>query len=167
MASASARGCALGASAATSASRTTPTLCVFVNATGVVLHTNLGRAPLAALAAIRTEGHPDPAGRLGIRQGLVGAVKYALETLKNVYKIWQRPVHLETVVFERRKVLTEMESKALLAAGFSLGGNFALRLALGAFVQVLRAASGSRGVDVVPVGVHAHADGAPCPRHPG
>src|SRR6058998_3875241 len=37
-------------------------------------------AVLAALAAIRTEGHPDPAGRLGIRQGLVGAVKYALET---------------------------------------------------------------------------------------
>jgi MFS family permease len=37
-------------------------------------------AVLAALAAIHTEGHPDPAGRLGIRQGLVGAVKYALET---------------------------------------------------------------------------------------
>ena len=37
-------------------------------------------AVLAALLAIRTEGHPDPAGRLGIRQGLVGAVSYALET---------------------------------------------------------------------------------------
>src|SRR5215467_9980431 len=37
-------------------------------------------AVLAALLAIRTEGHPDPAGRLGIRQGLMGAAQYALST---------------------------------------------------------------------------------------
>jgi len=37
-------------------------------------------AVLAALLAIRAEGHPDPAGRLGIRQGLVGAISYAVET---------------------------------------------------------------------------------------
>src|SRR5262249_58048272 len=37
-------------------------------------------AVLAALVAIRTEGHPDPAGRLGIRQGLMGAAQYALST---------------------------------------------------------------------------------------
>jgi len=37
-------------------------------------------AVLAALVAIRTEGHPDPAGRLGIRQGLLGAARYALST---------------------------------------------------------------------------------------
>lgn len=37
-------------------------------------------AVLAALAAIRTEGHPDPAGRLGIREGLLGAVAYAAGT---------------------------------------------------------------------------------------
>jgi MFS family permease len=37
-------------------------------------------AVLAALLAIRTEGHPDPAGRLGIRQGLIGAVNYAAST---------------------------------------------------------------------------------------
>jgi MFS family permease len=35
---------------------------------------------LAALAAIRTEGHPHPAGQLGIRQGLVDAVGYAART---------------------------------------------------------------------------------------
>src|SRR5215470_17034432 len=37
-------------------------------------------AVLAALVAIRTEGHPDPAGRLGIRQGLMGAAQYAIST---------------------------------------------------------------------------------------
>ena len=37
-------------------------------------------AVLAALAAVRTEGHPDPAGRLGIREGLLGAVAYAAGT---------------------------------------------------------------------------------------
>jgi MFS family permease len=37
-------------------------------------------AVLAALVAIRTEGHPDPAGQLGIRQGLMGAARYALST---------------------------------------------------------------------------------------
>ncbi|MGH7389016.1 MAG: MFS transporter [Candidatus Rokuibacteriota bacterium] len=37
-------------------------------------------AVLAALAAIRTAGHPHPAGRLGIRQGLMGAVSYAAGT---------------------------------------------------------------------------------------
>jgi len=37
-------------------------------------------AVLAALLAIRTEGAPDPAGRLGVRQGLIGAVSYAAST---------------------------------------------------------------------------------------
>jgi MFS family permease len=37
-------------------------------------------AVLAALVAIRTEGAPDPAGRLGVRQGLMGAVSYAAST---------------------------------------------------------------------------------------
>jgi MFS family permease len=37
-------------------------------------------AVLAALLAIRTEGRPDPAGRLGVRQGLIGAVSYAAST---------------------------------------------------------------------------------------
>jgi MFS family permease len=37
-------------------------------------------AVLAALLAVRTEGRPDPAGRLGIRAGLVGAVAYAAGT---------------------------------------------------------------------------------------
>src|SRR3989475_4349093 len=35
---------------------------------------------LAVLLAIRTDGKPDPAGRLGIREGLLGAVTYAAET---------------------------------------------------------------------------------------
>jgi stage V sporulation protein R len=30
----------------------------------------------------------------------------AEDTLRNLHRLWQRPVHLETVVFERRKVLT-------------------------------------------------------------
>jgi MFS family permease len=37
-------------------------------------------AVLAALLAMRTEGLPDPAGKLGIRQGLIGAVNYAATT---------------------------------------------------------------------------------------
>ena len=37
-------------------------------------------AVLAALLAMRTEGRPDPAGQLGIRQGLIGAVNYAAST---------------------------------------------------------------------------------------
>ena len=37
-------------------------------------------AVLAALLAIRAEGLPDPAGRLGVRQGLIGAVRYAAAT---------------------------------------------------------------------------------------
>jgi MFS family permease len=37
-------------------------------------------AVLAALVAIRTVGPPDPAGRLGIREGLVGALAYAVGT---------------------------------------------------------------------------------------
>jgi MFS family permease len=37
-------------------------------------------AVLAALGAIRTAGHPQAAGRLGIRAGLVGALAYAAST---------------------------------------------------------------------------------------
>jgi MFS family permease len=37
-------------------------------------------AVLAALWAIRTEGRPDPAGRLGLRAGLLGALTYATRT---------------------------------------------------------------------------------------
>jgi len=37
-------------------------------------------AVLVALLAIRTEGRPDPAGRLGIREGLLGAMSYATGT---------------------------------------------------------------------------------------
>ena len=37
-------------------------------------------AVLAALLAIRTEGHPDPAGRLGVRESLMGALNYAAST---------------------------------------------------------------------------------------
>src|SRR4030095_8802752 len=32
------------------------------------------------LLAIRTDGQPDPAGRLGIREGVLGAVAYAAKT---------------------------------------------------------------------------------------
>jgi MFS family permease len=37
-------------------------------------------AVLAALLAMRTEGLPDPAGQLGIRQGVIGALTYAAGT---------------------------------------------------------------------------------------
>jgi MFS family permease len=37
-------------------------------------------AVLVALLAIRTEGHPDAAGRLGIREGVLGALSYAAAT---------------------------------------------------------------------------------------
>jgi MFS family permease len=37
-------------------------------------------AVLVALLAIRTEGQPDPAGRFGIREGVLGAVAYAAKT---------------------------------------------------------------------------------------
>jgi MFS family permease len=37
-------------------------------------------AVLVALLAIRTEGQPDPAGRLGIREGVLSAVAYAAKT---------------------------------------------------------------------------------------
>jgi MFS family permease len=37
-------------------------------------------AVLAALLAIRTDGHPDPAGRLGLRAGLLGALTFATGT---------------------------------------------------------------------------------------
>ena len=37
-------------------------------------------AVLVALMAIRTEGHPDAAGRLGIREGVLGALSYAAAT---------------------------------------------------------------------------------------
>jgi MFS family permease len=37
-------------------------------------------AVLAALLAIRTDGRPDPAGRLGLRAGLLGALTYAAQT---------------------------------------------------------------------------------------
>jgi MFS family permease len=37
-------------------------------------------AVLAALLAMRTEGRPDPAGQLGIRQGVIGALTYAAGT---------------------------------------------------------------------------------------
>jgi MFS family permease len=35
---------------------------------------------LVALLAMRTEGHPDPAGRLGVRESLLGAIRYAGST---------------------------------------------------------------------------------------
>src|SRR5499427_9142681 len=37
-------------------------------------------AVLVALLAIRTDGQPDPAGRLGIREGVLGAIAYAAKT---------------------------------------------------------------------------------------
>ena len=37
-------------------------------------------AVLVALLAMRTQGEPDPAGQLGLRQGVVGALTYATET---------------------------------------------------------------------------------------
>jgi MFS family permease len=37
-------------------------------------------AVLISLLAIRTEGRPDPAGRLGIREGVLGALNYAART---------------------------------------------------------------------------------------
>ncbi len=37
-------------------------------------------AVLVALVAIRTEGHPDAAGRIGIREGVLGALSYAAAT---------------------------------------------------------------------------------------
>lgn len=37
-------------------------------------------AVLVALLAIRTDGQPDPAGRLGIREGVLGAIAYAART---------------------------------------------------------------------------------------
>lgn len=37
-------------------------------------------AVLVALLAVRTEGRPDPAGRLGIREGVLGAISYAAGT---------------------------------------------------------------------------------------
>ena len=37
-------------------------------------------AVLAALLAIRTDGRPDPAGQLGLREGLLGALTYAAQT---------------------------------------------------------------------------------------
>jgi stage V sporulation protein R len=33
-------------------------------------------------------------------------IPYAKETLKNIYALWKRPVHLETVIQNRRRVLT-------------------------------------------------------------
>ena len=44
-------------------------------------------AVLAALAAIGTAGRPDPAGRLGIREGLLGAVAYAAGTPPVVFTL--------------------------------------------------------------------------------
>ena len=44
-------------------------------------------AVLAALAAIGTPGRPDPAGRLGIREGLLGAVTYATRTPPVVFTL--------------------------------------------------------------------------------
>jgi len=35
---------------------------------------------LVALLAMRTEGRPDPAGRLGVRESLLGAIRYAAST---------------------------------------------------------------------------------------
>ena len=48
-------------------------LAFFLNAASFV-------AVLAALLAMRTEGLPDPAGQLGIRQGVLGALTYATRT---------------------------------------------------------------------------------------
>src|SRR4029079_4712986 len=37
-------------------------------------------AVLAALLAMRTDGRPDPAGRVGLRAGLLGALSFAART---------------------------------------------------------------------------------------
>jgi MFS family permease len=44
-------------------------------------------AVLAALAAIATAGRPDPAGQLGLREGLLGAVSYAARTPPVVFTL--------------------------------------------------------------------------------
>jgi MFS family permease len=45
-------------------------------------------AVLVALAAITTPGRPDPAGRLGIREGLLGALAYAAGTPPVMFTLW-------------------------------------------------------------------------------
>jgi stage V sporulation protein R len=39
-------------------------------------------------------------------EGIDLKLDQAEDTLRNLYRLWKRPVHLETIVFERRKVLT-------------------------------------------------------------
>jgi stage V sporulation protein R len=39
-------------------------------------------------------------------EGIDLKLDQAEDTLRNLYRVWQRPVHLETIIFERKKVLT-------------------------------------------------------------
>jgi stage V sporulation protein R len=66
--------------------------------------TNFGQ-PIIAV----TNGNYRNRGELMLthhHEGIDLKLDQAEDTLRNLYRIWQRPVHLETVVFERRKVLS-------------------------------------------------------------
>ena len=56
-----------------------------------------------------TDGNYRNRGELHLlhhHEGIDLKLDQAEDTLRNLYRLWQRPVHLETTVFERRKVLT-------------------------------------------------------------
>jgi stage V sporulation protein R len=66
--------------------------------------TNFGQ-PIIAV----TNGNYRNRGELYLahqHEGIDLKLDQAEDTLRNLYRVWHRPVHLETVVFERRKVLT-------------------------------------------------------------
>ena len=66
--------------------------------------TNFGQ-PIILVA----DGNARNRGELGLRhdhEGVDLKLEQAEDTLRNLYRLWKRPVHLETTVFERRKILT-------------------------------------------------------------
>jgi stage V sporulation protein R len=55
------------------------------------------------------DGNYGNRGELYLRhrhEGVDLKMDYARETMRNLYKIWTRPVHLETVIEEKRRLLS-------------------------------------------------------------
>jgi stage V sporulation protein R len=66
--------------------------------------TNFGQ-PIILVA----DGNHRNRGELYLRhehEGVDLKLEHAEDTLRNLFRLWKRPVHLETTVFERRKILT-------------------------------------------------------------
>jgi MFS family permease len=100
-------------------------------------------AVLAALAAIGTPGRPDPAGRLGIREGLLVAVTYAVKTPPVVFTLGL--LVIVSLLVLNFNVVVPLIARTVLNQGARGFGLLMSALGVGAVVGAIGLALSRRG----------------------